>query len=873
MPPIIIAVIAAVAAYGGAYAAAVGFGIAITSLGAIAAGALVGSIVAMGAGMAFQALAGKQKSPSVESTAADQKQLVRSSVAARRVIYGRAKVSGPIVYATSTGPDLQNMHLVVPLAGHQIEAVETLWIEDTPIQVSDLVDGQVVTGKYANLAAFGIHLGNQLEADASLVAETADGWDGDHRLLGIAYLHVRLVYNREAYTGIPNIAATVLGRNQIYDPRSGTYGYTTNWALCCLDYLLAEFGLACSAADEIDMASVIAAANLSDEAVPLNADASITQTRYTANGTFTLDEAPIAVMEKLLASGAGALVYVAGQYRLHGGAYITPSGSLGPSDFAGSVELQTMPPRAELFNGVRGTFIDPGRYFQASEYPLVQDYAALTADGEEVWREVDFAFVDDATRAQRLARQTLYRMRSPLTLRAPVRYASIQFAIWQTITVTLPDFGWVDKPFRIASFTFNPSDATCNLTLIEEQVSAYAWLYDAALSVPDNPNTTLVSPFDVAPPAGLYTEEAIYVTRDGTSARTKLAVSWLPAANPFVRDYEIQYSTTAGATWLATTPTSLLTAEILDLPAGTYYVRVRARTQSAVSDWIVTYRSVGGLLASPPADITNLAIQSIGGMAWLRWDRVPDLDVRAGGRIEIRHTADASGGTWIGATSIGDAVSGDATFAALPLKPGTYLAKAVDAGGRYSPGAASVLSEQATALAFSTQATLTEHPTFSGVKSATLLSGGTLRLDSSGLLDASADFDAIADVDLLGGIAGAGSYAFSGGIDLGAVMGIRMTTNLSAIVVNSNDTLDSRPALVDDWLGFDGAVGGEADAWVECRYTPDDPAGSPTWSTWRRVDASEFSGRGFQFRAQLESSDPAFNIHVSALSVTAAKVV
>lgn len=116
------------------------------------------------------------------------------------------------------------------------------------------------------------------------------------------------------------------------------------------------------------------------------------------------------------------------------------------------------------------------------------------------------------------------------------------------------------------------------------------------------------------------------------------------------------------------------------------------------------------------------------------------------------------------------------------------------------------------------------------------------------------------------------SAQFSGGMDLGTVQRVRLTPRLLASVVNTLDQVDSRTAPVDDWADWDGAVGGEADAWVEVRETPDNPAGTPTWSAWKRLDQGEFQARAFQFRVQLRSADPAFNIHITELSVAADKV-
>ena len=223
------------------------------------------------------------------------------------------------------------------------------------------------------------YLGTQTTGSSTLAAESPDGWSSTHALRGCAYLYIRLEYDQEKMPGLQTIEAEVRGKANIYDPRSTNSGFTANWALCVLDYLRSPFGLAC-ADDEIDFSSFITAANLSDENVQIAADGT-TQTRFLCDGSFKLDRAPIDIMEALLSAGSGALCYVAGQYRLYGGAYTTPTASLGISDFAGELEVTPRASRRDLFNGVRGTFIDPERGYQASEFGAVFDTGYDAQDG------------------------------------------------------------------------------------------------------------------------------------------------------------------------------------------------------------------------------------------------------------------------------------------------------------------------------------------------------------------------------------------------------------------------------------------------------------------------------------------------------------
>ena len=109
-------------------------------------------------------------------------------------------------------------------------------------------------------------------------------------------------------------------------------------------------------------------------------------------------------------------------------------------------------------------------------------------------------------------------------------------------------------------------------------------------------------------------------------------------------------------------------------------------------------------------------------------------------------------------------------------------------------------------------------------------------------------------------------------MDLTTVRPVRLSVHLLASVASFGTNWDQRVSNIDDWGAIDSAFGGEADAWVEARRTNDNPGGTPTWSAWQRLDQAEFNARAFQFRAQLRSYQPEFNIEVTQLRVTADEV-
>lgn len=107
-----------------------------------------------------------------------------------------------------------------------------------------------------------------------------------------------------------------------------------------------------------------------------------------------------------------------------------------------------------------------------------------------------------------------------------------------------------------------------------------------------------------------------------------------------------------------------------------------------------------------------------------------------------------------------------------------------------------------------------------------------------GDIDIIADFDAIADIDSLGGITLEGTALFNASVNLGSAQRVRLTPMLLA-QVNTLDQWDSRAGSIDSWSSVEGVVGGESDAWFEYRFTTDDPSGSPVYSEWMRLDATE----------------------------------
>jgi len=606
-------------------------------------GSIIGAVLAVGTSMLLDAIFPVPK-PNLNFTAQDRKQMVRQPVAPRRIIYGAAKVGGTLVYVGSSGADQRYLHLVAELACHPCHAIDSVFVNDVEITAAQIGgNGMVTAGPMAGRVRVKRYLGTQTTADADLIAESPDGWSADHKLLGRTYIYVRLEYSREAFAaGLQNVAALVRGKNDILDPRGATsVGYTTNWALCVLDYLRSPMGVG-AIADEIDTATFIAAANLSDELVDLDAGGTTTQARYTCDMAITRDQSRRQILGQMLTAGAGALTYVQGRYCLYGGAYTQPTASLGVSDLAGDVRLTTKGRRKDLFNAVKGTFIDPVKSWQPAEFPGVTSGTFETEDGERIWRELELPATIDATRAQRLARIELLRGREPMMIEAPIRYAGIRFAVWQMLSVTVPAFGWTNKPMRILGWRFEPNTGAIALRLREESAAAYAWVHDDASALGAAPDTTLISPVAIPTPTSLAVAATTALQADGAVAPA-LVVTWTAAAHAFVTASEVQWRVSAGpGAWSAAqVPAGTTRFVIAPVRVGEQLdVRVRALAGLAPSAWTSTVQQAGAAdttAPGAPTSPTGTGVQR--GASW-RWtnDTASDLDL-----VEVWEAATQNG--------------------------------------------------------------------------------------------------------------------------------------------------------------------------------------------------------------------------------------
>lgn len=603
------------------------------------------------------------------------------------------------------------------------------------------------------------------------------------------------------------------------------------------------------------------------------------ENRFELHGAFTVQETPYTILGVLLTAMLGEVRFIGGQWRIQASSYIVPTVELSEDDLRGPIRIMPRLSKPDLCNGVKGVHFNANNLWQPSDYPPVTNAMYLAEDqGERLWREQSLPFTRSASAAQRIARIILERTRQQIAVEVSCKLRAYQLLPGDTVMLTLARYGWVQKVFDVVdvSLIVEEGQLGVDLVLRETAAAVYDWNSGMETRVDPAPDTNLPNPFVAGVPGNPLVREELYVTRDGRGVGVRAIVTWAAPADQFVLEYQPEYKLATASTYTVLGLQTSTRVDIDDIDPGVYDFRVLAINSIGVRSVYsgVTRREIIGLAASPALPVIR-GLQAAGGLAILTLDPHPDLDVRRGGRWLVRHSEAMTGAHWQSSFSIGEerGYVGDQTTLVLPLKAGSYLVRAEDSTGQQSVGEAVISTKQASILPFSTVATLAEEPSFLGTHVSTVGADNILKFAGVGLFDSIANFDLVSDLDSHGGIATSGMYTFSTGFDFGSVVRRRLTGQIDGFMVNVLDKLDDRTNNIDSWLDFDGVTAGSSvDAILEFRQTDDDPAGSPAWSTWRRLDASEVQCRAAQFRLRLVSNDPANNIHINQLQVHAASI-
>lgn len=508
--------------------AAVAVGVAA---GVAASSVVVGIAVAIGTVALQNSL--KPDMPGVDESAREAQTLTTEPLQPRRGIYGECVVSGSIVgYGKRKLGDKEAHVVAVTLAGHNIEAAELY-------EVNGKTKPSGTTTE--------IFKGGQSSASATLL-QYADGWTEDHIGFGLSYAVVTIPIDPEEMpSGLQNITFKVKGK-RVYDPRKDTmvggdgphrandettWEWSDNTILCAFDYQRFH-GYKLLGLNKFDLPHIMEQANICDELVSyIDSDGEEqTEKRFTCNGSWTFDQSPSRVLERLMSSCGGQPYRRGGKMYLqtasyHGMAEIT----LTDTDAAGEI---TITPHRELkdrTNTVRAAFQNPKKGYQPTDAPVVTNSIYVDRDGMELEDELQLNFTNSSTMAQRLMKYHLERNRAGMRLEFPCKSKGLLALAGTTVRVDLPNEG-INKEFIVSDWQFDFKAKKTKLILEEESPELYS---DSLVPSEGNvtPNTELPDLTRPEPP------ESLSFTLDPISTHRQGYVTWSHPIPRAVTEYRV----------------------------------------------------------------------------------------------------------------------------------------------------------------------------------------------------------------------------------------------------------------------------------------------------------------------------------------------
>ena len=804
----------------------------------------------------------------------------KNALAPMQFVYGKARKGGTVTFHEVTGGNNKILHQIISLAGHEIDSVEDVYLNDLVVNISN---GNVISGNFADKTKIYIHDGSQTSATdafanstetlaSTLHAETSTTSDFIGK--GIAYIYCRFEFDSTIFSnGVPQVTAIVKGKKVVttINGVAQTPTWTDNAAWIIRDYITSDYGLEDSS---IDYATFEEAASICEDTTILSDNSK----QYTINGIVQASQNSGIVLQEMMTSLGGTLFWGAGAWRLFAGSFVAPTKILTLDDLRSGISLDTKMSMSNNFNAVRGTFIDRDQGYISADYPQINSSAFLAEDnGIESILDLALPYTTNSIAAQRLAKQMLFRNREQLTLSAEFGLNALDIEVGDFVKFRNDRYGWTtgnEKIFEVTDWKLSPNvesgDLRVSMTLRESSSSAFGFNEADEQDIISN-NTTLL-PYDDVPSIGVTVTKEYREVNE--SVVNVLVIETTSSAIERVESVIVKYKKTAdtdfksvGQAILVNEGTTAGRFEVVGIdapqvnePAINYTISVTPVNALGYKGTTVTTTFNVSHDTTPPSAPTNLTHLLSGGTAFFNWSPVTALDLS---HYKLYYSSNSSANFGDASTLLKvEKIARPATSVSFPALAGKFFLSSVDKTGNESTTAASSVIAGSELPELGQSDTDTESTSFSGSKTNLTVSGGKLFMTSF----ANANSTGVYEFDH-----GGSSY-----FDVGTSRTVRLSYAITVSrkhqdAVNGEVNWDDIPNNWDTWPNnFDTWTDEDAEftdyaVVVEARSA--DTVSNLASASF--VDASgEIVGRYVEFRATLSNTGPKITPNISALSAT-----
>ncbi|RRJ22595.1 hypothetical protein EIK76_00470 [Rheinheimera mesophila] len=461
------------------------------------------------------------------------------------VVYGTRRIGGIKVhkYVTDADGGAKNefLHLIIVFCEGPIEAISELYFDG--VSEVDPRWNKQGGGKW-----FTVQRCNGAYDQAPLTTGIPN-WTADHRLQGLAYIHLRLQMDesQSVWRGEPEVTARIAGR-KIYDPRNGQTAYSENLPLQLLDYLTnTTYGKGLSLSRLLQQ-SFIESAHWADEQITSDVTingvtSAVTHARITGNLVIDTGKSVFSNVKQMLSGMRGMMPIGSGQLRL----VCEKEGD--PVFFFGhghsvrqNYALITGPIKSKAgrkndrYNRVIIRFPNKLTNYERDEvhYPDANDplFAEWLAEDNGVLLEQSFEFdtITNKAEAYQMAEIVAKRSRNRMEVSFTASPPAIVVEPGDIVGISDDTRGWDEKPFRVEQCKLR-EDGDVDFEFIEHQNAIYPW---SGVAYSDRVGgTNLGDPTNIPAPTALN----IVVDPTFNSGGRLL---WSSESNAFIRRYVVK---------------------------------------------------------------------------------------------------------------------------------------------------------------------------------------------------------------------------------------------------------------------------------------------------------------------------------------------
>ncbi|WP_323108947.1 phage tail tip fiber protein [Pectobacterium carotovorum] len=414
----------------------------------------------------------------------------------------------------------------------------------TPITQEGIVPSGYIRERFRPYLQLEVRFGGKQYDDSMSLAKHYGGSRWTDEMRGDGLVTITSVIRKTQDSQIDGIlvnynyalAVEMRGR-KINDVLTNTIKTSSNPVSILTDYITDNyFGLGIDPAD-IDTDSFRIAAQYCEN------------NQLRCNGTISYDKSFKRNIESILQTFGGVLYQSGSKFKIALDVADLPVASFNEDNIIGAVQLNSGS-QNDYYNCIDASYTNPRNDYanDVIRFPSdIMESGILVKDGTIKKKDEDYLLVQDKGQLAFLVNPEILKSKYINSTIQFNTYDALNVSVWDVITVTYDELGYVDKKFRVASKTL-PFSAEqiglCQLSCVEYYDEIYEGT-DTGIFPQDGFKTNLPDASTVIAPAN------IQVVKKGTSSNGNIVtITWDHSTDHNLAGYYVKYRESTSSSWV-----------------------------------------------------------------------------------------------------------------------------------------------------------------------------------------------------------------------------------------------------------------------------------------------------------------------------------